>query len=122
MWGEQVDVHTPRIAALVGELTPALTDQVWRACVRAALADDAAEEIVAAQATRWSRTWTALGGWFTGSDGQARRLRRQLRDLVAPWARNMHILMDTGGAVTRRAELLRLARAIERAPDDDDAA
>jgi hypothetical protein len=30
----------------------------------------------------------------------------------------MHILMDTGGAVTRRAELLRLAGAIERADSD----
>jgi uncharacterized protein (TIGR02677 family) len=119
MWGEQVDVHTPRVAALVGELTPALTDQVWRACVRAALAEDAGEEVIGAQAARWSRTWTALSAWFSGAEGQARRLRRQLRDLVAPWARNMHILMDTGGAVTRRAELLRLAQAIERAPDDE---
>src|SRR4051794_10438926 len=30
----------------------------------------------------------------------------------------MNILLDTGGAVTRRAELLQLAAAIERAPDD----
>jgi hypothetical protein len=33
----------------------------------------------------------------------------------------MNILLDTGGAVTRRAELLQLAVAIERAPDDDTA-
>lgn len=33
----------------------------------------------------------------------------------------MHILMDTGGAVTRRADLMRLARAIERAPDEETA-
>jgi uncharacterized protein (TIGR02677 family) len=70
------------------------------------------------QAERWAHTWEALGSWFAGSEGQARRLRRQLRDLVAPWARNMHILMDTGGAVTRRAELLLLASAIEQAPDE----
>jgi uncharacterized protein (TIGR02677 family) len=119
MWGEQVDVYTPRVAALIGELVPVMTDTVWRACARAALAEDANDAIIAAQAGRWSRTWTALSGWFSGAEGQARRLRRQLRDLVAPWARNMHILMDTGGAVTRRAELLRLARAIERAPDDE---
>jgi uncharacterized protein (TIGR02677 family) len=118
LWGEQVDVHTPGIAALLDEITPALTEQVWRACVRAALADDADAELVAGQAERWSRTWVTLASWFAGADGQARRLRRQLRDLVAPWARNMHILMDTGGAVTRRAELLRLAEAIERAPDE----
>jgi uncharacterized protein (TIGR02677 family) len=121
MWGEQVDVHTPRIAALVGRLSPTLTEQVWRACVRAAVADDAPEEIIDGQAARWARTWSTLAGWFSGAEGQARRLRRQLRDLVAPWARNMQILMDTGGAVTRRAELLRLATAIERAPDDETA-
>ncbi|HWE89494.1 MAG TPA: DUF2397 domain-containing protein [Pseudonocardiaceae bacterium] len=121
MWGEQVDVHTPRIAALVAELSPVLTEPVWRACVRAALAEGATDELIDSQAARWSRTWTALSGWFSGAEAQARRLRRQLRDLVAPWARNMHILMDTGGAVTRRGDLLRLARAIERAPDDETA-
>lgn len=119
MWGEQVDVHTPRIAALIDELTPALTESVWRACVRSALADEAADEMIDLQAARWEQTWTALTGWFSGAEGQAGRLRRQLRDLVAPWARNMHILMDTGGVVTRRAELLELAGAIERAPDDE---
>ncbi|ONI71322.1 hypothetical protein ALI144C_51065 [Actinosynnema sp. ALI-1.44] len=66
-------------------------------------------------------TWEALGSWFGGADSQARRLRRQLRDLVAPWARNMNLLLDTGGAVTRRAELLALAVAVERAPDDESA-
>jgi uncharacterized protein (TIGR02677 family) len=121
MWGEQVDVNSPRISHLIGELSPDLTGDVWRACVRAALSDDAVEEVVTAQAARWERTWAALGFWFAGADGQARRLRRQLRDLVAPWARNMHILIDTGGAVTRRAEMLRLAMAIERAPDDETA-
>lgn len=121
MWGEQVDVHSPRISDLVGELGTHLTPEVWRACVRSALADDAIDELVVTQARRWARTWDALGSWFSGTDGQARRLRRQLRDLVAPWARNMHILMDTGGAVTRRAELLQLATAIERAPDEDTA-
>ncbi|MDV9176353.1 DUF2397 domain-containing protein, partial [Streptomyces sp. W16] len=121
MWGEQVDVHTPRIASLVTELAPLLGDSVWRACARAALAEDTAEELVDIQAQRWARTWTALAGWFSGATGQARRLRRQLRDLVAPWARNSRILMDTGGTVTRRAELLRLARAVERAPDEETA-
>jgi uncharacterized protein (TIGR02677 family) len=118
MWGEQVDVHSPRIAELMAELDGRLTPALWRACARSALAE-ATEELVASQAQRWARTWEALGHWFGGADGQARRLRRQLRDLVAPWARNMHILMDAGGVVTRRAELLRLAVAIERAPDED---
>ncbi|MBH0776987.1 DUF2397 domain-containing protein [Nocardia bovistercoris] len=121
MWGEQVDIHTPAVAGLMAEVEPRLTDSVWRACVRGALADDAPEQVVEPQVRRWTHVWESLGHWFGGSDGQARRLRRQLRDLVAPWARNMHILLDTGGALTRRGELLELAGAIEQAPDDETA-
>ncbi|MFJ2668745.1 DUF2397 domain-containing protein [Nocardia fluminea] len=119
MWGEQVDIHTPAVAELIRGLEPELTEAVWRACVRAALAEDAPEPAVERQLRRWIHTWAALQEWFAGADGQARRLRKQLRDLVAPWARNMHILMDTGGALSRRAELLTLAQAIEQAPDED---
>ncbi len=90
---------------------------MWRACARAA-ADDTPETLVDEQVRRWSGTWSTLRAWFAGTEGQARRLRRQLRDLVAPWARSMQLLMESGGAVTRRAELLRLATAIERAPDE----
>lgn len=120
MWGEQVDTHSPEIARLMADCAPLLTDSVWRACCRTSLqkSDDDQVEV---QAQRWQRTWSALASWFDGTDGQARRLRRQLRDLVSPWARNMHMLMDTAGTVTRRAELLNLARAIEQAPDDDSA-
>jgi uncharacterized protein (TIGR02677 family) len=121
MWGEQVDTYSPRISDLIGGLSDRLALAEWTATVRAALVADAAEDLVQAQAQRWARTWDALASWFSGPDGQARRLRRQLRDLVAPWARNMHILVDTGGAVTRRSELLRLAEAIEHAPTEDDA-
>lgn len=66
MWGEQVDVHTPRIAALLDELAPLLSDQVWGACVRAALADAADDAIVDAQAARWAHTWASLRTWFVG--------------------------------------------------------
>lgn len=118
MWGEQVDVHSPRISALMDKLAAVLSADVWRACARSSMSDDAPDAMVHTQANRWAHIWEALGSWFSGTDGQTRRLRRQLRDLVAPWARNMHILMDTGGAVTRRAELLRLATAIEQAPDE----
>ncbi|MEN3270850.1 DUF2397 domain-containing protein [Pseudonocardia sp.] len=117
MWGEQVDTHSSRISALLDTMSETLTDQVWRACARAAM-DDAPDALVDDQVRRWTATWTTLRTWFAGPEGQARRLRRQLRDLVAPWARNMALLMESGGAVTRRAELLRLATVIERAPDD----
>lgn len=116
MWGEQVDIHSPAIADLMAHATPLLTDAMWRACCRMAQ-EKADDEQIALQADRWHRTWVALQSWF-GTDGQARRLRRRLRDLVSPWARNMHILLDTSGTVTRRAELLVLAQAIEKSPDD----
>ncbi|MGW7680590.1 DUF2397 domain-containing protein [Kribbella sp. NPDC054772] len=119
MWGEQVDVHSPGIAEQMHQVRPLLTPEVWRACVRAAIDTDVDDQVVADQAQRWAHTWDALSVWFSGEHSQARRLRRQLRNLVAPWARNMNILLDTGGAVTRRAELLQLAAAIERAPDDE---
>ena len=121
MWGEQVDVHSPRIREVVLATEPTLTDATMRACVRAALADASPDELVQAQVVRWRRTWTALRTWFVDGSGggQARRLRRQLRDVVAPWARNMHLLMNTGGSVTRRNEMIQLAAAVERAEDDD---
>ena len=121
MWGEQVDTYSPRISDMIVDLSSQLGPAEWVATVRAAVIADAAEELVQAQAQRWARTWDALATWFSGPEGQARRLRRQLRDLVAPWARNMHILVDTGGAVTRRGELLSLAEAIELAPTENDA-
>lgn len=121
MWGEQVDVHSPGIAEQMGQLQPLLTSEVWRACVRAAVDTDVEDQLVLDQAERWTHTWDALSAWFAGENSQARHLRRQLRNLVAPWARNMNILLDTGGAVTRRAELIRLAGAIERAPSDAEA-
>lgn len=118
MWGEQVDVNSPLIARLMDDLAPVLTSQVWDACVRAALPERAEEHLVEGQARRWRGTWDTLGAWFGSASGQARRLRRQLRDVVAPWARNQGILMDTSGAVTRRAEAIRLAVTLERADDD----
>lgn len=118
MWGEQVDVFSPRIAALIAGLDDRMTEQIWRACVRSALPAGSDDAIVAEQAVRWRGTWQALGLWFGGTDGQARRLRRQLRDVVAPWARNTQFLMQSGGVVSRRAELIELASAIDAAPDD----
>ncbi|SEG52940.1 TIGR02677 family protein [Thermomonospora echinospora] len=115
MWGEQVDVYSPRIADMVTR-TP--SSGAWRACARGALAEHPDEEMVQAQAERWEQTWHALQTWFCGPQAQARRLRRQLRDVISPWARNTHFLMEAGGVVTRRAELLELAAVIERAPDE----
>ncbi|MFF5987046.1 DUF2397 domain-containing protein [Prauserella flavalba] len=120
-WGEQVDVHSPAIADAIDRLANELTDSGWAVIVRTSMADDADNDIVLAGVRRARHTWEALGAWFRGPDAQAKRLRRQLRDLVAPWARNMSILMDTGGAITRKAELLGLATAVERAPDDETA-
>ena len=62
-----------------------------------------------------------LDAWFRPGSGQAPRLRRQVRDAVTPLLRGSRALLATGGRVTRRAELLRIATAIESAGSDDDA-
>jgi hypothetical protein len=73
MWGEQVDVYSPRIREVVVETEPELTAAAMRACVRAALAEASPDELVEAQVLRWHRTWTALRTWFVDGGGQARR-------------------------------------------------
>lgn len=62
------------------------------------MADDAGDDVVNAGVRREHHTWETLDAWFRGPGAQAKRLRRQLSDLVAPWARNMGILLDAGGA------------------------
>ena len=119
MWGEQVDVHSPAISAALDRLDTHLDTGVWRACARASMGEAAPESAVDASVERWREAWVVLRRWFDGPDSQARSLRRQLRDLVSPWARNMGILMGSAGTVSRRGDLLALATAIERAESDD---
>jgi len=82
---------------------------------------DAAEEIVQAITQGHKDAAQTLDVWFRPGPGQALRLRRQVRDAVTPLLRGSRALLATGGRVTRRAELLRIAGAVESAGSDEDA-
>lgn len=117
VWGAGVDVHSLRIArsvqALIGR------DRVtWQQLALTRLGADAAEDAIAAQATAHTVVAETLVDWFGGPDGQGRRLRRQVRDVIGDLVRGHRAMLHVGGTVARRAELLRVAAAIERAPTD----
>ncbi len=118
MWGEQVDIYTEKIFALLTDLGPTLTQELWLASVRSGLGPKASPEQIQSGAQRFHTTWDSLATWFDPEEGQAKRLRRQLRNLIAPWARNARLLLEVGQVASRRTELLALARHIEQAADD----
>jgi hypothetical protein len=113
-----VDTYSPRIRDAVGKLGQ-VADEDWRAIALAGVDPDAAEEIVAAITQGHQDAALTLDAWFRPGSGQALRLRRQVRDAVTPLLRGSRALLATGGRVTRRAELLRIATAIESAGSDD---
>jgi uncharacterized protein (TIGR02677 family) len=120
VWGAGVDTYSPRIRGALGKLGHA-TDDDWRAIALAGVDPDAAEEIVRAITQGHKDAAQTLETWFRPGPGQAPRLRRQVRDAVTPLLRGSRALLATGGRVTRRAELLRIAAAIESAGTDEDA-
>src|SRR5712691_4879721 len=120
VWGAGVDTYSPRIRDAVGKLTQT-TDDDWRAIALAGVDPDAAEEIVQAITQGHKDAAQTLDAWFRPGSGQAPRLRRQVRDAVTPLLRGSRALLATGGRVTRRAELLRIAAAVESATSEADA-
>ncbi|MGH3202150.1 MAG: DUF2397 domain-containing protein [Streptosporangiaceae bacterium] len=120
VWGAGVDTYSPRIRDAVCRLEQ-ITDDDWRAMALAGVDPDAAEEIVQAITNSHQDAALTLGAWFRPGSGQAPRLRRQVRDAVTPLLRGSRALLATGGRVTRRSELLRIAAAIESAESDEDA-
>lgn len=119
VWGSSVDTYSPRIRDDLARLA-STPERHWRAIALAGLDTEASEETVDAIAGSHRDTADILGAWFR-HDGQAQRLRRQVRDAVTPLLRGSRALLATGGRVTRRAELLRVAAAIEAADSDDEA-
>lgn len=117
-WGSGVDAHTGRISAMLPALR-SLTPDTWRALALARVQSGAPEHTLADVVAELSGVVDTLDQWFGGSLPQAQRLRRQMRDAVAPVLRSHRTLLAVGGTVSRRAELLRLARALEAAPDAD---
>jgi uncharacterized protein (TIGR02677 family) len=120
VWGAGVDSYSPRIRAGLGQLSLTSTDD-WRAIALAGVDAGASEDILRAIAQGHLDAKDTLAAWFRAGDGQAPRLRRQVRDAVTPLLRGSRALLATGGQVTRRAELLRIAAAVESAPSDQDA-
>jgi uncharacterized protein (TIGR02677 family) len=121
VWGAGVDSYSPRIRAAVRRLLEATTDEDWRGMALAGVDADAAEEIVQAITQGHKDAAQTLDVWFRAGPGQALRLRRQVRDAVTPLLRGSRALLATGGRVTRRAELLRIAGAVESAASDENA-
>jgi hypothetical protein len=107
VWGAGVDTYSPRIRDAAAKLT-ATAEADWRAIALAGVDPDAAEEIVQAITKGHQDAAETLDAWFGPGSGQALRLRRH------------RALLATGGRVTRRAELLRIATTIESADSDED--
>jgi uncharacterized protein (TIGR02677 family) len=121
VWGAGVDSYSPRIRDGLRRLRGQATDADWRAMAMTGLDAGTPEETVQAIAQASADAIEILAVWFGESGGQALRLRRQVRDAVTPLLRGSRALLATGGRVTRRAELLRIASAIESAATEDDA-
>lgn len=120
VWGAGVDTYSPRIRDGLAGIAN-LADEDWRAIALAGVDPGAAEETVQAIMRGHKHTAQTLESWFQYGPGQAQRLRRQVRDAVTPLLRGSRVLLATGGRVTRRAELERIAAAIESAGSDEDA-
>lgn len=115
-WGSGIDAYSARIVAALPTLG-GWDDDTWRALALARVQAAAPEHTVAAAVAELRAMVDTLETWFAGPDPQSQRLRRQMRDAVAPVLRSHRTLLAVGGTVSRRAELLRLARALEDATD-----
>ncbi|WP_051208068.1 DUF2397 family protein [Propionicicella superfundia] len=119
-WGSGVDAWTDDIAATLPRLREVPAPD-WRAMALARLGAEAAEIALTDAAEEMRAVVHTLATWFSGDHPQAQRLRRQIRDAVTPVLRSHRTLLAVGGTVSRKADLLRLAAALERADTDDDA-
>lgn len=120
MWGSGVDVYSGRIVAATRAFAN-LDDVTWRALAFPRVGSAADDTTVAGVVAELQETIDVLSRWFDGPESQASRLRRQIRDAVTPLLRSHRTLLAVGGVVSRRADLLRLARALESEPTERDA-
>lgn len=119
-WGSGIDAYSARIADTLPTLR-LLDDDTWRTLALVRVQTNAPEHTVAGAIEELRDVVATLDLWFSGPAPQAQLLRRQMRDAVAPVLRSHRTLLAVGGTVSRRVELLRLARALEAAQDADDA-
>lgn len=120
MWGAGVDTHSDTIAERAATLRDRSRDQ-WRSAALSTLGADADGERVTELVGNYLATLSTLCDWFSGPRGQARMLRRQMRDAIAPMIRGQRTLAAVGGHVSRRAELLALAGRLDAAGSDVEA-
>ena len=119
-WGAGIDANSDTIRARLPELRQ-LGITTWRGLALARVQASAPEHAIQETISELQASVATLSTWFDGPAAQAARLRRQMRDAVAPVLRSHRTLLAVGGTVSRRAELLRLARAIDDAPSDREA-
>lgn len=119
-WGSGIDAWTEAIATHLPRLREVSSTQ-WRAMALARVGSQASEQVVDDAADGMRAVTDTLAVWFTGSRPQAVHLRRQIRNAVAPVLRGHRALLAVGGTVSRKADLLQLAEAIETLDGDDDA-
>lgn len=117
MWGAGVDTHSATIATNAAALRTADRES-WRIVALYIAGADARDDDIDTHLNRYDQTLATVEGWFSGPTSQARRLRTQMRDAIAPMVRGQRTLAAVGGHVSRRAELLSLAGALQAAPDD----
>ncbi|HRA76736.1 MAG TPA: DUF2397 domain-containing protein, partial [Propionicimonas sp.] len=115
-WGSGVDAYSAAIGLAVPRLE-ALPPETWRRLALARLQTSAPEDALAGAVSEMLAVVATLRHWFCGPSPQAQRLRRQMRDAVAPVLRGHRTLLAVGGTVSRKADLVKLAHAIESAPD-----
>lgn len=117
MWGSGVDVYSGRIVEATKAFAD-LDDATWRSLAFPRVGSTADEATVADVVEELRETIGVLARWFDGPESQASRLRRQIRDAVTPLLRSHRTLLAVGGVVSRRADLLRLAHALEAVPTE----
>ncbi|MYU14186.1 TIGR02677 family protein [Streptomyces sp. SID8361] len=127
---EDVSFRAPRIAAVLSSLWPQLPDLLDRldahsrglAGAKAGLEGEAGIRVQRSRG-REMADWEALRGWFSDADGQGSQVD-QLRDatlraLQSLLANAKRMLRSASGEMSRRKDLLRLARWFdESAPDE----
>lgn len=119
-WGSGIEAYSATIGGLVARVR-ALPEPTWRAMALARVGTDAADHVIEAVTDELWSVAAVVEQWFSGASPQATRLRRQMRDAVAPVLKTHRTLLAVGGTVSRKAELVRLAHAIEEASDEHSA-
>ncbi len=117
VWGDEVDAWSQPIAEHLLKLRE-IDDAHWRTMAGARLGANASEALLDDGVRELKADVEVLADWFAGPEPQSRRLRRQIRNAVAPVLRGHRALLAIGGTVSRKADLLRLADAVESAPDE----